>query len=300
MANEYHIPVMLQQCIEGLNIKPNGIYVDVTFGGGGHSKEILKHIKDGKLIAFDRDNDAIPDWADERLIFVNHNYLYLSNFLRYYNITQVDGILADLGISSHHIDMPQRGFSFRFDAPLDMRMNQEQKLTAKHVVNDYSEADLLKIFREYGELKRAYALVKAIVKARQESEINSTFDLVKIAKPLIPAKIENKFLAQVFQAIRIEVNNELNSLKKLLQSSKDFLKPGGRLVVMSYHSLEDRLVKDFMKTGNVEGKQQEDLIYGGRKSDFKLINKKVIVPTAEEMEINSRSRSAKLRIAEKI
>ena len=300
MAKNYHIPVMLQQCIEGLNINPAGIYVDATFGGGGHAREILKHLTTGRLVAFDRDNDAIPAWADERLIFVNHNYKYLSNFLRYYELNQVDGILADLGISSHHIDIPERGFSFRFDAPLDMRMNQDQKMDAKQVVNEYSEEKLQQIFREYGELKQAYKIAKAIAKARENKQINTTFELVNVIKLLVPKKTENKFLAQVFQAIRIEVNGELEALKQFLTSSLKHLKKGGRLVIMSYHSLEDRLVKNFLRSGNFEGKEEVDLIYGNRKSAFKLINKKVIVPSDEEMEQNNRARSAKLRIAEKL
>ncbi len=296
---EYHVPVMLQQCIEALNIKPDGFYVDATFGGGGHSCEILKHIKTGKLIAFDRDNDAIPDWADERLIFVNHNYRYMSNFLNYYEIEKVDGILADLGISSHHIDVPERGFSFRFDAPMDMRMNQEQKFTAATILNEYTEEQLRAIFKQYGELKRSFAIAKTIVKARAESPVETTFQLVELLQHLTQKKAENKFFAQVFQALRIEVNGELESLKKFLLACRKHLKPGGRLVVMSYHSLEDRLVKNFLRSDNFEGKSEADLIYGKQDLAFKLINKKVIVPSDEEMKQNNRARSAKLRIAER-
>lgn len=301
MKTAYHIPVLLNESIEGLNINPNGAYVDVTFGGGGHSRKIMESLdKEGALVAFDRDNDAIPNWTDERFYFANHNYSYLSNFLRYYNINKVDGILADLGISSHHIDEESRGFAFRFDAPLDMRMNQDQEKTAEFVVNEYSEADLTHVLKFYGEVKAASRVAKAIVAGRNQSRIVSTIQLVKLLEKFTPKRLANKFFAQIFQALRIEVNNELESLKKFLLATKQVLKPGGRLVVITYHSLEDRLVKTFLRDGNFTGEDTSDLIYGGKKSFFRLINKKVITPSEEELKINSRSRSAKLRIAEKI
>ena len=296
----YHVPVLLKESIDGLNIKPNGTYVDLTFGGGGHSKEILKKLENGKLFGFDQDSDAKRNIIDsENFTFVNGNFKYFKNFLKYHKTEKVDGILADLGLSSHHIDEPERGFSFRFDAKLDMRMNSEARLTAFDVINEYQEEDLYKIFKEYGELKSVYSLVNSILSARKERKIETTFQLVEVIESSAPKFKEHRFYAQVFQAIRIEVNQEIDVLKKMLLQTKDALNPGGRLVVISYHSLEDRLVKNYIKSGNFEGKQEKD-DFGNITRHFKLINKKIIIPTEEENEINSRARSAKLRIAEKI
>jgi len=296
----YHLPVLLKESIDGLHIKPHGTYVDLTFGGGGHSKEILKKLENGKLFGFDQDSDAKRNIIDsQNFIFVNGNFQYFKNFLKYHKVEKIDGILADLGLSSHHIDEPERGFSFRFDAKLDMRMNSEAKLTAFDIINDYDEEDLYRIFKEYGEIKPLYALVNSILSARQERKIKTTFQLVETIESVAPKHKEHKFYAQVFQAIRIEVNKEIEVLKKMLLQTKDVLKPGGRLVVISYHSLEDRLVKNFMKSGNFEGKQEKD-DFGNITRYFKLINKKIIVPSDEENEKNTRARSAKLRIAEKI
>jgi 16S rRNA (cytosine1402-N4)-methyltransferase len=297
----YHQPVMLAECIEGLNIKPEGIYVDVTYGGGGHSAEILKKLTTGKLIAFDQDEDAIKNIIeDKRLIFVHHNYRFLKNFLRYHKIKSVDGILADLGISSHHIDAANRGFSFRFEGNLDMRMNTSGKQTAADIVNTYTERELARVFAEYGELPIAQKLAYQVVSKRSETnKINTIQQFVDIIKLSIPRQNEHKFLAQVFQALRIEVNNELRNLEKMLLQTCEVLKPGGRLVVMTYHSLEDRIVKNFIKSGNFEGKLDKDF-YGNVLSPFKALNKNVIIPTDKEIEINNRARSAKLRIAEKI
>jgi len=296
----YHVPVLLKESIDGLHIKPHGTYVDLTFGGGGHSIEILKNLENGKLFGFDQDSDAKRNIIDNKdFTFVNGNFQYFKNFLKYHKVEKIDGILADLGLSSHHIDEPERGFSFRFDAKLDMRMNSEAKLTAFDVINDYNEEDLYKIFKEYGEIKPLYNLVNSILSARRERKIETTFQLVETIEHVAPKHKEHRFYAQVFQAIRIEVNKEIEVLKKMLLQTKDVLKPGGRLVVISYHSLEDRLVKNYMKSGNFEGKQEKD-DFGNITRYFKLINKKIIVPTDEENEINTRARSAKLRIAEKI
>lgn len=300
MEQVYHIPVLLHECIEGLNLKENGIYVDVTFGGGGHSKEILKHLKGGKLIVFDQDEDAYanrPD--DERLIFVRHNFRYLKHFLRYLKIKQVDGILADLGVSSHHFDTPERGFSFRFEGELDMRMNKQAHLRADVVLNEYSENDLFRIFKTYGEIKNAGKLVRGILLRRQSSSFKMIADLLEVAEPCVPSREKNKFLAKVFQALRIEVNREMEALKEMLMQTKEVLAPGGRLVVISYHSLEDRLVKNVMKTGDCDQVQPEKDFYGKSIVPFKAISRKPILPTEEELEKNTRSRSAKLRIAEK-
>jgi len=297
--NEYHIPVLLDESIEGLNIQPGGIYVDVTYGGGGHSARILEKLEGGKLIAFDQDIDTVENVVvDERLIFVRHNFKYLRNFLRYYEIEQVDGILADLGVSSHDFDVPDRGFSFRFEGKLDMRMNQSSDLDAAKVVNTYSEAQLSKIFREYGELSNWRSLVSTIISARLTDPIISTNQFLKVIAPCVPAKIEKKYLAMVFQALRIEVNNELGVLSDFLESTKDLLKPGGRLVVLSYHSLEDRLVKNFMRSGKIDGSLEQDF-YGNNTSPFELVNRKIIIPGENEVYKNPRARSAKLRIAEK-
>lgn len=296
---EYHIPVLLNEAIEGLNINPNGVYVDATFGGGGHSREVLKHLApNGRLLAFDQDEDAARNaFDDERFLFAQHNFRYLKNFLRYYELEQVDGILADLGVSSHHFDMPERGFSFRFDAPLDMRMNQASQLSAVKVLSDYSEEDLFRILKTYGEVDKARKIASLLVKARAEKPINTTFELVELLTPVVPKLQQNKVFAQVFQALRIEVNQELDVLIDFLNDAANVLKPGGRLVVISYHSLEDRLVKNLIQKGNIEGKVEKDF-YGNMSLVFNSIGK-VVVPTAEELERNPRSRSAKMRIAEK-
>lgn len=302
MSNHYHIPVLLQACIQGLNIKPDGVYVDITFGGGGHSKEILKHLgPNGKLIAFDQDKDAaanVPD--DKRLIFVPQNFRYLKNYLRISGFAKVDGILGDLGVSSHQFDVAERGFSIRFDAQLDMRMNQQSDLSAHDVINNYDEKQLLFIFRNYGEIDNASKLAKAICAFRETEAITSTGQLKQAIKTCTPKFEENRYLAKVFQALRMEVNQEMEALKECLTQCVEVLKPGGRLVVMSYHSLEDRLVKNIMKTGNIEGIEEKDIVYGTSKKVFKLMGSKPIVPTEEEINENSRARSAKLRVAEKL
>lgn len=297
---EYHVPVLLSESIEGLDIKPNGVYLDLTFGGGGHSREILKYLKKGHLLGFDQDEDAranVPD--DKRFIFVNHNFKYLRNFMYYYGFEQVDGILADLGVSSHEFDEAERGFSFRFDAELDMRMNQKAKLKASDVLNTYERDVLMMIFREYGEVENARRLVDLIVTGRERKKIVTTGDLHELIAPCIPKLKEKKYLAKVYQALRIEVNAELEVLKEMLEQAVEVLKPGGRLVIITYHSLEDRIVKNFFKTGNAEGKEEKDLLYGHVNRDFEVINRKVITPSEAEIELNPRSRSAKLRIAEK-
>ena len=297
---EYHNPVLLQESVNGLNIKPDGIYVDLTFGGGGHSKEILKQLTTGKLLGFDQDLDATKNIINnENFIFVHSNFKYLKNYLKYHGYTKVDGILADLGISSHHINMPERGFSFRFDAPLDMRMNQDSKLSAYNVINDYDEEILYKIFREYGEIKSVGRLVKFIIENRASRNINTTFELIEIITDLAPKNKEHKFFAQVFQAIRIEVNAEIKALEQMLEQSAEVLKPGGRLSIISYHSLEDKLVKKLIKSGNTKGEIVKDN-FGNFEKYFIPINKKIITPSEEEIKINNRARSAKLRIAEKI
>lgn len=298
--SKYHIPVMLNECLEGLNIKPDGYYVDATYGGGGHSNEIIKHLTTGKLIGFDQDNDARDGATDsENLIFVNHNFQFIKNFLKYLDVEKVDGILADLGISSHQIDEGERGFSFRYDAELDMRMNQDQELDAYEVINTYNAEQLSAIFKLYGELRYGWKLANKIVAVRKGAPIATTGDLANILEEFTIPKQRNKELAQLFQAIRIEVNNELGVLKTFLERTVDSLKPGGRLVVMSYHSLEDRLVKAFMQTGNFEGNLEKDA-FGKSLSPFKVITRKPITPTESELIDNPRSRSAKLRIAERI
>jgi 16S rRNA (cytosine1402-N4)-methyltransferase len=296
----YHQPVLLNESIEALNIKGDGIYVDVTYGGGGHSAKILEKITTGSLIAFDQDQDALtnkPD--DDRLILINQNFRYMKNFLKLYKAVPVDGILADLGISSHQIDSAERGFSVRLEGDLDLRMNQRKDLTAAKIVNTYSVSNLREIFFRYGDLKNAGRISKFIETARSESEIKTTEQLKDILKTLAPRNQEHKFFARVFQALRIEVNDEMGALKDLLTQTADLLKPGGRLVVISYHSLEDRLVKNLMKTGNVEGTVHKDF-YGNVQTPFDVITRKPIVPTDEEIKQNNRARSAKLRIAEKI
>lgn len=298
----YHVPVMLNECMEGLAIIPDGVYIDVTFGGGGHSREILTHLNDsGKLYGFDQDADAeqnIP--ADNRFVFIRSNFRYLYNFARYHGINgEVDGLLADLGVSSHHFDDKDRGFSFRFDGALDMRMNTRSGKTAADVINNYTEEELADLFYLYGELKMARRLASLLVKVREDKGIETIQELLDVIKPFTVRDKEKKFMAQVFQALRIEVNDEMRALKDMLTQALQVLKPGGRLVVMTYHSLEDRLVKNFLKTGNFEGKSEQDF-FGNRQTPFRMVNNKVIVPSAEEVERNPRSRSAKLRIAEKI
>ena len=296
----YHVPVLLKESVDGMNICPNGTYVDVTFGGGGHSREILSRLeKDGRLLGFDQDEDAERNIVDDpRFIFVRSNFRYLHNFLRYHDIEKVDAILADLGVSSHHFDYSERGFSFRFDGALDMRMNKRAGLTAADVVNTYAEERLADIFYLYGELKNSRKLASVIVKARANGQIKTIGEFLEIIKPLFGREREKKELAKVFQALRIEVNQEMEALKEMLTAATEALKPGGRLVVITYHSLEDRMVKNIMKTGNVEGKTTQDF-FGNLQTPFKLVNNKVIVPDEEEIERNPRSRSAKLRIAEK-
>lgn len=298
--SEYHVPVMLQACMDGLTIKPNGIYVDVTFGGGGHSKEIIKHLQNGKLYGFDQDEDAeqnIPD--DPRFIFVRSNFRYLRNFLKFHGETQVDGILADLGVSSHHFDDNERGFSFRFEeGALDMRMNQKAGMKASDVVNRYTEERLATVFYQYGELKNSRKIASALVKARSEAPIETVADFLQVIRPFFFREKEKKDMARVFQALRIEVNQEMQALEEMLKQSLEALKPTGRMVVITYHSLEDRLVKNFFKTGNFEGKSEQDF-YGNFLTPFKLINNKIIVADEHEQALNPRSRSAKLRIVEK-
>ncbi len=298
---KYHIPALLNETIGGLNINPNGTYVDVTFGGGGHSKEILSHLgENGKLIAFDQDEDAIKNTLnDKRFVFVRSNFRYLSNFLKYHNIENVDGIIGDLGVSFHHFDNWERGFSFRFSGKLDMRMNQKSTVTAEKIINEYSESQLADIFYLYGELRNGRKMASHIVKERKKERITSIEQFVAILQPFFFKEKEKKELARLFQALRIEVNQELEVLKEFLQQSISALKPKGRIVILTYHSLEDRLVKNFFKSGNVEGKIEKDF-FGNVISPFAIINSKVIIPSEEEIAINPRSRSAKLRIAEKI
>jgi len=296
----YHTPVLLKESVEGLKIKPNGIYVDVTFGGGGHSREILNQLKTGKLIAFDQDEDALENLIDDkRFLFAHHNFRFLKNFLRYYKINQVDGIIADLGVSSHHFDQPERGFSFRFEGKLDMRMNQQAKVSAADILNNYEEKELLRIFWEYGELQNARTLTKAIINGRSSKTLTDIKDLVDLIMPFLPKHAEHKFLAKVFQALRIEVNREMEYLQSMLLQTIDVIKPGGRLVVLTYHSLEDRLVKNFIKSGKFEGEAEKDF-YGNLKVPFVAVNRKIIVPSEKEINENNRARSAKLRIAERV
>lgn len=296
----YHDPVLLKESIEGLNIKGEGIYIDATYGGGGHSREILKHIDKGSLIAFDQDQDALVNEAeDDRLILINQNFRYMKNFLKLYKAVPVNGILADLGVSSYQIDNPARGFSLRFEGALDLRMNQKKGLSAKQVVNEYPPGKLKEIFWNYGELKNGAKVAFEIENARNKTKITTTKQLQEATIKCAPKGLENKFFAKLFQALRIEVNDELGSLKDLLQQSVDLLDKGGRLVVISYHSLEDRLVKNFLKSGNFEGNIEKDF-YGNPLVQFKLITKKPVIPTDEEIKRNNRARSAKLRIAEKI
>jgi 16S rRNA (cytosine1402-N4)-methyltransferase len=296
---EYHNPVLLHASVDGLNIKPDGVYVDVTFGGGGHSKEILSRLgPNGKLFAFDQDEDALANaLPDERFELINENFRFLKRFLRFHNVKGVDGILADLGVSSHQFDVPERGFSTRFDAGLDMRMSQKNDLNAYKVVNEYDESNLKRVFLDYGELKNAPALAKTIVEARDGQPIKTTDELKEVLAKFLPERVRNKILAQIYQAIRIEVNQEMDVLKEFLEQSLEVLKPEGRLSVISYHSLEDRLVKRFIKNGMFEGEPEKDF-FGNFSVPFKTVGK-LIVPDQAEIKINNRARSAKLRIAEK-
>jgi 16S rRNA (cytosine1402-N4)-methyltransferase len=291
---------MLNECLEGLNIKPNGIYIDATFGGGGHSQAILNQLDSGKLIAFDQDADAMENKInDERFIFVHHNFKYLKNFLKYHGIEQVDGILADLGVSSHHFDEKERGFSYRFDSKLDMRMNTQSELSAIEVLNNYDLNELTRIFKEFGELSNAYKIAGLIVNYRKNNKITTTGQLFEAIKEITPANNEYKLYSKVFQAIRMEVNKELEVLQLFLNQAINALKIGGRLAVITFHSLEDRLVKNFFKTGNFSGEVEKDF-YGNILSPFKMITKKPLEASAQELKKNSRAASAKLRIVEKI
>jgi 16S rRNA (cytosine1402-N4)-methyltransferase len=296
---EYHNPVLLHASVDGLNINPDGIYVDVTFGGGGHSKEILSRLgPNGKLFAFDQDEDALANaLSDERFTLINENFRFIKRFLRFYGVKEVDGILGDLGVSSHQFDVAERGFSTRFDAELDMRMSQKNDLNAYRVVNEYDEANLKRVFLDYGELKNAPALARTIVEAREHQLIKTTDELKEVLAKFLPERVRNKILAQIYQAIRIEVNQEMDVLKEFLEQSLEILRPGGRLSVISYHSLEDRLVKRFIKNGMFEGEPERDF-YGNFSVPFKTVGK-LIVPDNAEIKINNRARSAKLRIAEK-
>ncbi len=296
---QYHSPVLLKECIEGLNINPEGTYVDVTFGGGGHSREILKHLTTGKLYAFDQDDDALKNKIDdERFTLIKQNFKYLKNFLKMYNALPIDGLLADLGVSSHQFDEADRGFSTRFDSKLDMRMDRNSKLTAADVLNTYSEEDLKRIFKLFGEVDNAGRLAYVVFHSRKEKQIETVNDLKVAIEKCVKRGRENQYYAQVFQALRIEVNKELEVLQELLLQSLDVLKPGGRLVVISYHSLEDRLVKNIMRSGKFEGEVEKDF-FGNQLTPFKQITRKPVIPGDKENEDNSRSRSAKLRIAEK-
>lgn len=299
----YHVPVLLKESVDGLNIDADGCYVDVTFGGGGHSREVLSRLgTEGHLYSFDQDADAEKNaegFDTEKFTFVRSNFRFLKNFLRYHGVGQIDGLLADLGVSSHHFDDSERGFSFRFEGMLDMRMNQRAGRTAADVVNTYEEKRLADVFYLYGELKQSRKLAAAIVKARQGKRVETIGDFLEIVKPFFRNEREKKELAKVFQALRIEVNHEMDALREMLNGAKELLKPGGRLVVITYHSLEDRMVKNLMKTGNVEGQEDKDF-FGKVNTPFRLVNRQVIVPSDEEMLKNPRSRSAKLRIAERI
>jgi 16S rRNA (cytosine1402-N4)-methyltransferase len=299
MEPTYHIPALLNETIDGLNIKSDGVYVDVTFGGGGHSKEILRKLGlKGKLVGFDQDEEAMKNAIDDsRFIFVRSNFKYLKNFLRYHNIEKVDGILADLGVSSHHFDEAERGFSFRFDGALDMRMNTKSPLTAEVILNTYSEEQLANVFYLYGELHNSRKIARTIVNARSLKPFDRIFPFIEVLKPYFGREKEKKDMARVFQALRIEVNKEMDVLKALLDQSLEVLTPGGRLVVLTYHSLEDRLVKNFFRSGNFEGKLEKDF-FGNVLSPLKTINNKVIIADSKEIECNPRARSAKLRIAE--
>ena len=298
---DYHLPVMLNECIEGLNIRPDGTYVDVTFGGGGHSRAIMSHLGEGgRLIAFDQDADALENALDDsRFTLLNENFRHMKSFLRLHGVRTVDGVLADLGVSSHQFDVAERGFSTRFNGELDLRMDRRQELTAREIVNNADEEELTRMLRLYGELPNAYQMAKAICRARAEQEIVTTFDLRDAVSRHLPRGMENKYLAMLFQALRIEVNGELEALKEMLQQAVDVLVPGGRLVVMSYHSLEDRLVKNFFKAGNFEGEVKKDF-YGNPIVPLKPVVRKAVTASEEELQLNSRARSAKLRVSERV
>jgi 16S rRNA (cytosine1402-N4)-methyltransferase len=300
-AETYHVPVLLTESIDGLAIQPDGIYVDVTFGGGGHSREILRRLgPKGHLYSFDQDADAEKNIvADDRFTFIRSNFRYIKQWMRYYGVDKIDGLLADLGVSSHHFDDAERGFSFRFDAPLDMRMNKRAGLTAADVVNDYTEEQLADIFYLYGELKQARRIASMVVKARSQQRIATTGDLLKLLGVDTDNGQWKKDMARLFQALRIEVNHEMEALKEMLFGATEVLRAGGRLSVITYHSLEDRMVKNMLKAGNAEGRVKQDF-FGRAETPFRLVNNKVIVPTDEEQQRNPRSRSAKLRIAERV
>ncbi len=297
----YHVPALLAACVEGLKIESSGTYVDVTFGGGGHSRGILSRLGDeGRLYSFDQDEDACANIIeDARFTFVRSNFRYLKNFMRYYEVETIDGLLADLGVSFHHFDASERGFSFRFDGKLDMRMNSKAKISAANIIEEYTQEQLADIFYLYGELRSARKLAAAIVAARRDSKIDTTKRLVEVVTPYIDKRLEKKELAQLFQALRIEVNQEMEALRKMLMSACALLRPGGRIAVLTYHSLEDRLVKNFFKTGNFEGRAEKDF-FGRVSAPLRPVNNKVIVPDESEVLANPRSRSAKLRIAEKL
>lgn len=302
IIDAYHVPVLLKESVDGMNVQPQSVCVDVTFGGGGHSREILARLGDsGVLLSYDQDEEAFNNVIDDsRFIFVRSNFRYLKNFVKYHGFESVDSILADLGVSSHHFDDSDRGFSFRFvDGDLDMRMNQQSNKTAAWVLNEYTEEDLADVFYLYGELKQARRIASVIVKRRQEQKFEKISDFLQVMEPFSKKEKEKKVLAQAFQALRIEVNEEMETLKEMLTQALDVLKAGGRISVITYHSLEDRLVKNFFKTGNFEGHLEKDF-YGNVNSPFRLVNNKVIVPSDEELVVNPRSRSAKLRVAEKV
>ena len=307
MESHYHIPVLLTESVDGLDIKPGGVYVDVTFGGGGHSREILRRLGGtGRLFSFDQDADAENNLRMDgedigeagNFTFVRSNFRYLKNWMRYYGVEQIDGLLADLGVSSHHFDDETRGFSFRFDAPLDMRMNKRAGITAAEIVNGYEEAKLADVFYLYGEMKNSRKIASALVKKRQQAKIETTQDFLDAVSPFFKREREKKEMAKLFQALRIEVNHEMDALREMLMAATDVLKPGGRLSVITYHSLEDRMVKNIIKTGNVEGKRIADF-YGRTDTPYKALNK-VTLPTDDEQQRNPRSRSAKLRVAERL
>lgn len=299
MERAYHIPVLLNESVNGLEIKENGDYVDVTFGGGGHSREIFSRLKSGRLFAFDQDEDAAANViSDDRFFFIRHNFKYIRNFLKYYQVDKVDGILADLGVSSHDFDVAERGFSFRFDGDLDMRMNRDSTQTAADIVNSFTEDQLRAVFREYGEIANAGRLARQLVSARNVRPVKTIGQFREAIEACVPRLQESKYMAKVFQALRIETNKEMDVLHEFLEQSIELLKPGGRLVVITYHSLEDRLVKNFMRSGDSSGKQEQDF-FGNVDSPLVAVNRKVIVPREEEIEQNPRARSAKLRIAEK-
>jgi 16S rRNA (cytosine1402-N4)-methyltransferase len=296
----YHTPVLLDESVSALALSEGGLYADVTFGGGGHTREILRRMDfSSTLIAMDRDSDALANAPeDKRLILVHNNFRFLNNYVRYHGFEKLDGVLADLGVSSHQFDTDARGFSFRFDSPLDMRMNREAKFTAAHVLNTYPPEDLASLFYRYGELEKGRQMARLICSERERGEIKSTGDLNRILEPLLPKFAEHKYLAKVYQALRIEVNSEMRALELFLEGLTEILKPGGRVVIITYHSLEDRIVKNFMKTGNTKGTIEKDL-YGRFSSPYKVITRKPVLPTEEEISANTRARSAKLRVAER-